>query len=138
MLTYLYYKCPFFIIGKKLGSGACGSVHELHQEGNTKYNNDWAIKLAPLPKSKAKSGKGKRKKTVEERNADLIQHENLTLQNAGSDMRGRLVPDIPFMGSPPAFGETADGGKFIFIIHEYTDQITVHSSYPKKCILQII
>ena len=103
------------ITGKKLGSGACGSVHELHQEGSTKYNNDWAIKLAPLPKSKAKSGKGKRKKTAEERNADLIQHENLTLQNAGSDMRGRLVPDIPYLGSPPAFGETSDGGKFIFI-----------------------
>jgi hypothetical protein len=91
-------------IGRKLGSGACGSVHELVPPPNSKSSSTYAIKLASLPKIKAATGK-KRKKTVEERNADLISHEYLTLQNLGPDVRGKLVPDIPFMGSPPAYGD---------------------------------
>ena len=95
-------------IGRLLGSGACGSVHELNPPaggGSKKSSPEYAIKIVPLPASRQNK---KRKKTQEERNADLILHEYQTLQNAGAEMRGRLVPDIPFMGSPPAYGETDD------------------------------
>lgn len=95
-------------IGKKLGCGACGAVHELTAPPGKSSYPPYAIKIAHLPKSKPSNGK-KRKKTAEERNADLILHEYTTLQNAG-DMRGRLVPDIPFMG-PPAYGETSDASE---------------------------
>lgn len=95
-------------IGRLLGRGACGSVHELTPPpGSKSPSPGYVIKIVPLPKSKATAGK-KRKKTAEERNADLILHEYTTLQNAGSDMRGKMVPEIPFMGSPPSYGETAD------------------------------
>jgi len=106
-------------IGRLLGSGACGSVHELIAPSGSKSSSSspaYAIKIAPLPKSKAKTGK-KRKKTAEERNADLILHEYTTLQNAGSEMRGKVVPDIPYMGNPPAYGKTADD-KFRFLVME--------------------
>jgi hypothetical protein len=91
-----------YTIGRILGSGACGSVHELIAPTGSKHTC-YAIKLAPLPKSKPTNGK-KRKKTAEEKNADLISYEHLTLRNLGVDVRGRLVPDIPFTG-PPAYGE---------------------------------
>lgn len=103
-------------IGRRLGSGACGTVHELvpPPAGSSKKSPPapgagYAIKLAPLPPPRASTKAGKkRKKTAEERNADLIKYEYLTLQNVGAELRGRVVPDIPFMGDPPAFGETAD------------------------------
>ena len=108
-----------YTIGKKLGSGACGSVHELMPPPGSKDTTSWAIKLAPLPAPKAsKSGKGKRKKTTEERNADLILHEYTILQNAGNDVRGKLVPEIPFTGAPPAYGQTEGGGN-VFLSELY-------------------
>ena len=86
-------------IGPLLGSGACGSVHSLLPPSNSSTSSQsYAIKLATLPKTKAT---GKRKKTAEERNADLILHEYQTLQNLGREVRGVLVPDIPFVGPPP-------------------------------------
>ena len=100
-------------IGRLLGSGACGSVHELIAPPGSKSSSPaYAIKIAPLPKSKANKAGKKRKKTAEERNADLILHEYTTLQNAGNEMRGKLVPEIPFMGDPPAYGQTADNSEF--------------------------
>ena len=100
-------------IGKQLGSGACGSVHELTAPPNSSSSSTtWAIKIAPLPKAKAATNNGKkRKKTAEERNADLILHEYTTLQNAG-EMRGKMVPELPYSGPPP-YGETSDGGEFV-------------------------
>lgn len=91
-----------YTVGRKLGSGACGSVHELIPPPGAKHAS-YAIKLATLPKTKPTNGK-KRKKTLEEKNADLIQYEYLTLQNLGPEVRGRLVPDIPYKG-PPAYGD---------------------------------
>jgi len=92
-------------IGHKLGSGACGAVHELLPPPNSKHSSStYAIKLTSLPKARPANGK-KRKKTAEEKNADLIYHEHLILQTLGPDVRGRLVPDIPFKGSPPACGD---------------------------------
>ncbi len=100
-------------IGKMLGSGACGSVHELTAPQGAKLNSPaWAVKVAPLPKSASSSKGKKRKKTPLERNADLIHHEYTTLQNAGSEIRGKLVPEISFMGDPPAYGETEDKSEF--------------------------
>ncbi len=109
------------MIGKKLGSGACGTVHELvappdrakSSPSSSSSSSAWAIKVAPLPKSNA-TGK-KRKKTPEERNSDLILHEYTTLQNAGSQMRGRMVPEISFTGDPPSYGETADKSESYFL-----------------------
>jgi hypothetical protein len=111
-------------IGKQLGSGACGSVHELVSTSTTSSSNKsssskmaWAIKVAPLPpptkSSTTSKSSSKRKKTPVERNADLILHEYTTLQNAGSSLRGRLVPEIPYMGNPPAYGETVDKSKSV-------------------------
>jgi len=105
-------------IGKQLGSGACGSVHELVSTSSTSNKSSsttmaWAIKIAPLqpPSKSSTTSKSKRKKTASERNADLILHEYTTLQNAGSAMRGVLVPEIPYMGNPPGYGETPDKSK---------------------------
>ncbi len=94
-------------IGKEIGSGACGSVHELTAPPGAKSNpRAWAVKVAPLPKSR--NGKGKKpKKTHEERNADLILYEYTTLQSVAS-LRGRMVPEISFTGDPPSYGETED------------------------------
>jgi hypothetical protein len=109
-----------WMIGKQLGSGACGSVHELvappdraKSSSSSSSSSAWAIKVAPLPQSKA-TGK-KRKKTQEERNADLILHEYTTLQNAGNQMRGKMVPEISFTGDPPSYGETADKSESYFL-----------------------
>lgn len=104
-------------IGKQLGSGACGSVHELVSTSSTSNKSSsttmaWAIKIAHLPPP-SKSSKSKRKKTPCERNADLILHEYTTLQNAGSAMRGVLVPEIPYMGNPPGYGETVNKSKSV-------------------------
>ena len=102
-----------WIIGRKLGSGACGSVHELIPPANSKSSQSYAVKIAALPKNKAGTNRTKRKKTAEERNADLIGHEYQTLQNLGPSVRGKFVPDIPFMGSPPAYGDL-DGETFMY------------------------
>lgn len=94
-----------------LGSGACGFVHELTAPPGAKNNASWAVKVAPLCKSAASSKGKKRKKTLEQINADLILHEYITLQNAGK-IRGKLVPEISFMGDPPAYGETDNKSEF--------------------------
>ncbi len=106
-------------IGKKLGSGACGSVHELvappdrAKSSSSSSSSSWAIKVAPLPQSMA-TGK-KRKKSPEERNAALILHEYTTLRNAGNKMRGR-VPEISYTDDPPSYGETTDKSESYILI----------------------
>ncbi|KAL9189101.1 hypothetical protein ACHAXT_011591 [Thalassiosira profunda] len=109
-------------IGPLLGSGACGSVHALlAPSGSQSSNSAYAVKIVPLPKSMANKTAGKkRKKTAEERNADLLLHEYTTLQNAGQENRGATVPEIPYVGLgnvPPPYGDTADG-KFRFLVME--------------------
>ena len=99
-------------IGRLLGSGACGSVHELTPPQNSSSSGmEYAIKLVHLPPTTSKSTNKKRKKTAVERNADLLLHEYTILQNVGSNNRGQIFPDIPLMGvtgGPPGYGETAD------------------------------
>jgi hypothetical protein len=97
-------------IGRLLGSGACGSVHELDPPpSSSKSSMQYAVKLVHLPPSL--STNKKRKKTAVERNADLLLHEYTILQNAGAASRGTVFPDIPLMGlggGPPGYGETED------------------------------
>ena len=108
-----------------LGSGACGSVHELTKSSTSSSSSSsssnefsWAIKVAPLPQTRTTTAGKRRKKTSEERNADLILHEYTILQNAGGHMRGKMVPEISFMGDPPSYGETPDRSEFriVFLI----------------------
>ena len=97
-------------IGKRLGSGACGSVHILEKcnastsSGIAKY----AVKLAPLPPS-TRPTKSKKKKTAVERNADILYHENMLYRNVLNDLRGTVVPDVPLFGGgkcpPQCFGD---------------------------------
>jgi len=112
-------------IGKMLGKGACGSVHEIARvpsstsQATTKKvstaTSDFVIKIAPYIKPAGTKGK-KRKKTAMERNADLLLHENTLYKNVFNKLRGRLIPDVPIHGSPslipPGFGEI--NGKFLF------------------------
>jgi hypothetical protein len=122
-----------YTIGRILGSGACGSVHELIAPAGSKHT-DYAIKLAPLPKSKPANGK-KRKKTAEEKNADLISYEHLTLRNLGVEVRGRLVPDIPFVG-PPAYGEI-EGEFSCDVFYAKTDVRPWYSCQSLLCSLKL-
>ena len=107
-------------IGRLLGSGACGSVHELvaPPNNNSKSSMQYAVKVVTLPSSSGKTtANKKRKKTAVERNADLLLHEYTILQNSGAANRGTLFPDIPLMGlgGPPGYGETVDKSEFIIV-----------------------
>ena len=91
-------------IGIKLGSGACATVHKLlrvSSSGST-TESTYAVKVAPLPISKNTSKK--RKKTPAERNADLLNYENMIYRNVLNDLRGHMVPDVPLSG-PPGYGD---------------------------------
>lgn len=90
-----------FVVGKKLGSGACATVHELKDSNGvpTKY----AIKIAPLPQKKSKKGK-----TEEEMNAQLIFYEQLIYQNQLAQLCGTYIPSLPnslIKEEPPVYGE---------------------------------
>ncbi len=95
-------------VGKRLGSGACGYVHELVKAhgGSTGSDLDYVVKLAPLPPpSKSK----KRKKSAIERNADLLFYEFTLYRNVFNDLRGNMVPDLPIAGSKLPTFEDMDG-----------------------------
>ena len=91
-------------IGKKIGNGACGSVHELVHEKDRKEtktekrNTDGvplihAIKLAQLPDPNSKT---KSKESVRRKNhADILHYEALVYQNHLVDLRGTLIPELP-------------------------------------------
>ncbi|KAI2508566.1 hypothetical protein MHU86_5858 [Fragilaria crotonensis] len=109
-------------IGKRIGDGACGSVHELVQEKNKGLNEGkgpgktfgvppviHAIKLAPLPdlNSKPKSKENVRRKT----HADILHYEGLVYQNHLVDLRGTLIPELPLR---PVTGD-AEGYRFLIM-----------------------
>jgi hypothetical protein len=105
-------------IGKKIGDGACGSVHELVNEKDKNEANKGkgktgggpliihAIKLAPLPdpNAKAKSKESVLRKT----HADILHYEALVYQNHLVDLRGTLIPELPLR---PVTGDVE--GKFV-------------------------
>lgn len=107
-------------IGKIIGQGACGTVHEIAKISTSSSKQtktsvpEFVVKVAPLPQITKTKGK-KRKKTPAERNADLLNYENTLYKNVFNNLRGRLIPDVPVHGSsvPPAFGEI-DGKNIIF------------------------
>ena len=99
-------------LGPQLGSGACGTVYALHRHSikDSKQNHSFVIKIAPIPPSTfASSTSKKRKKTAEEKNADLLFHEHILYLNVLNTLRGSMVPEIPLPGYsssvPPSCGE---------------------------------
>jgi len=93
-------------VGKVIGSGACGAVHEL-QLVNAKPSStrSYVIKVAPMPPPPT-SGK-KRKKSAMERNADLIYHETVLLTNGLISLQGTYIPYTPEyneLNAPPTSG----------------------------------
>jgi len=107
-----------WLISKKIGTGACGSVYNLVRNrtssktanGTTRptttttTTTEYAVKVAKLPPP---STNMKRKKTLLEMNADLLNHEHVLYRNVLNNLRGTMVPEIPFPGSkgPNGFGE---------------------------------
>lgn len=104
-------------IGRALGSGACGSVHELEKvtSSGATTTTEYAVKVVPLPPPRTSKSK-KRKKTPAELNADLLHFENTMYCSALNDLRGRFVPDTPPYGAPskvpPTYGE-ASGHRYL-------------------------
>jgi len=112
-------------VGRRLGSGACGSVHLIEradgggQGGRSgrangsgtgtraaACGNGYVVKVAPVAPVLAggrRKGGGKRKKTALERNADTLYHENTLYRNHLNEMRGVAVPEVPHPGDggPP-------------------------------------
>ena len=84
-------------VGKRLGSGACATVHSLETE--TGAPTEFAIKLAPIPK------KTKKQNTPAEINAQRLFYEHVVYQNTFSDLQGTLIPKLPSYKGPPASGE---------------------------------
>lgn len=56
----------------------------------------YVVKLAKLPPP---SNNMKRKKTLAEKNADLLNHEHVLYRNVLNDLRGIMVPEVPLPGS---------------------------------------
>lgn len=109
-------------ISTVLGHGACGSVHALvkRKKDASTISVPYVVKVAPMPKT-SNSNK-KRKKTLVEKNADLLNHENVLYRNVLNELRGTMVPDVPVAGSRkgesnlcanlPGFGDI-DGYRFL-------------------------
>lgn len=98
-------------VGRILGTGACGSVHDLEAESGNNSTMKYAIKMAPLPPANANR---KRKKTAAEKNADLLYYESIVYQTHFPRLQGSMIPNIPRMGdtsAPPFYGD--EGGKFL-------------------------
>lgn len=108
-------------VGRELGRGACGSVHEIARDtaasssssSSKSSKSDFVVKIATLPPAAssaattaARSSK-KRKKTPQERNADLLYQENVYYRNVLNDLRGAVVPEVPHPGEggPPGYGD---------------------------------
>jgi len=110
-------------VGQELGRGACGSVHEIARDGgaaaasagSSQSNGRFVVKIAPLPVTATAANKTarKRKKTPQERNADLLYQENVYYRNVLNDLRGTVVPEVPHPGEggPPGYGDV-DGEAF--------------------------
>ncbi|TDH72562.1 hypothetical protein CCR75_003678 [Bremia lactucae] len=104
-------KLKTWILGKKLGSGACSDVFAVKSASSldSDKNHEYVIKLSPLPQipgSKLKNKK--RKKTSAERNADALYAEHLLYKNHLSALSG--IPYVP----NGAYGEDK-GYRFLVI-----------------------
>lgn len=109
-------------VGKMLGSGACGSVHDItaaieagDSGRSSKSRLEYVVKIAPIPADgSSASRRKKKKKTPLERNADLLHYENNLYRNVLNDLRGVYIPEVPLSGDggPPGYGDT-DGYRFL-------------------------
>ena len=93
-------------VGRELGRGACGSVHDIGRVGSSRPSSAFVVKIATLPAA-ASTAKKRKKKTPEERNADLLYQENVYYRNVLNDLRGAVVPEVPHAGEggPPGYGD---------------------------------
>ena len=119
-------------VGRELGRGACGSVHEIGRGSSP--SSAFVVKIATLPAASA-TAKKRRKKTPEERNADLLYQENVYYRNVLNDLRGTVVPEVPHAGDggPPGYGDL-DGE----CSNPGADQIYVHTiAFILLCVFHI-
>ena len=96
-------------VGRELGRGACGSVHDIGRVGSSP-SSAFVVKIATLPAAAvaaSSTAKKRKKKTPEERNADLLYQENVYYRNVLNDLRGAVVPEVPHAGEggPPGYGD---------------------------------
>ncbi len=98
-------------IGRLLGKGACGSVHELEPPpGSTFTSSSYVVKVAVIPPT---TGKTKKKKTPAERNAELIWWEHNIMISRLPELLGNYIPELPFGSNiPPSYGEVEGGNYF--------------------------
>ena len=96
-------------ISNKLGSGACGTVHSLLKTSGKAPVIQYCVKIAILPPP---STNKKKKKSDVEKNADLLNHENILYRNVLNALRGHMIPDVPMAGSkgPVGFGDLKTDG----------------------------
>ncbi|DBA04371.1 TPA: hypothetical protein N0F65_002133 [Lagenidium giganteum] len=102
-------KLKNWVLGDKLGSGACSDVYAVQPEQASKKASDatqYVMKISPIPQIVSKNKK--RKKTPAERNADALYAEHLLYQTYLRDHEG--IPSIP----PSAYGED-QGYRFLVI-----------------------
>lgn len=133
-------------IGKRIGDGACGSVHELVQEKNKGLNEGkgpgktfgvppviHAIKLAPLPdlNSKPKSKENVRRKT----HADILHYEGLVYQNHLVDLRGTLIPELPLR---PVTGDAEGAFLVAYCLLLLACHVMLHTCILRLCKLETV
>lgn len=87
-------------VGKKVGSGACASVHLLQLENgksSSKSSSDcqWVVKIAPLPVKTTK-----KKNSLPERHANMIYKEQQLYCNTFTESQGDTLPRLPTSGMP--------------------------------------
>ena len=109
-----------WLVAEQLGEGACGTVHALHYQSKSASSNNntqFAVKLAIEPPP---STNKKRKKTLVEKNADLLNHEHILYRNVLNNLRGTMIPDIPMASyssikTPPQGFGSIDGFRFLIM-----------------------
>eukprot|EP00538_Stauroneis_constricta_P000950 CAMPEP_0119555038 /NCGR_PEP_ID=MMETSP1352-20130426/7368_1 /TAXON_ID=265584 /ORGANISM="Stauroneis constricta, Strain CCMP1120" /LENGTH=301 /DNA_ID=CAMNT_0007601733 /DNA_START=137 /DNA_END=1039 /DNA_ORIENTATION=+ len=79
-------------IGRVIGSGACGAVHELEslRSSSDFSSEDLVAKMVPLPKKTSKY-----KRSPAETNAALLYYEHTVYQNFFQGLQGTYIPRLP-------------------------------------------
>lgn len=93
-------KIKNWYVGRLLGTGACGSVHELLsvKENQKKY----AVKLVMNPPTTG--GRVNKKNKAQQHNSNLLHYESLIYTAHLPDLSGDMIPSIPTKG-PPFYGQ---------------------------------
>jgi hypothetical protein len=89
---------PQWKVGKRIGEGACASVHALLDSDNK--DTSYVVKIVPLPTKTTR-----KRDTLPERNARLLHFEELVYTAQFSNYQGWIIPKLsPYIG-PPSYGE---------------------------------